>query len=174
MALAVPVPYTWSVGDTGNAAILNAQIRDPALFFLNPPVAEYVQTSVQALGNAATTTLTWPTPATDSYSGYSSSTPTRYTPTVAGWYLVSGNIGFANTSVTGMRMAQVAKNGATAINQQALAAATTGYNSAIGVLSLVYLNGTGDYIELQANQSSGVALNSVVTLTTLTVLFVHA
>lgn len=174
MPLPIPIPYNWNVGDTGNAALLDAAIRDPITFLLNPPIAKYAQTSAQTLTTSVTTSITWPTPALDYYGGYAAGTPTRYTPTVAGWYLVVGNIAFA-PNVTGPRDAQIAFNGASVINHVSSAPTpSASFNSVVGITSLVQCNGTTDYFELQGEQVSGANLATVPALTTMTILWVHA
>jgi hypothetical protein len=172
MPLAIPTPYQWQVGDTGNAALLNSQIYNGLTYLLNPPIATLVQTSTQSLASSAATAITWPTPSVDTYSGWASGTPTRYTPQVQGYYLAVGNIGFANTSSTGARDAQIAKNGSTVINEVSVANAGT-FNSVVGVVSLVFCNGTTDYIELSSNQNSGGAIASVVGRTSFTIMWIH-
>jgi hypothetical protein len=172
MPLAIPTPYQWQVGDTGNAALLNSQIYNGLTYLLNPPIATLVQTSVQALTTSVTTAMTWPTPAVDTYSGWASGTPTRYTPQVQGYYLAVGNVGFA-ANATGARSAQVAKNGATVANEVSLASAGSVFNTIVGVTSLVFCNGTTDYLELNADQNSGGPINTVVSRTSFTIMWIH-
>lgn len=176
MVLPVPTPYNWSVGDTGNAALLDAAIRDPITFLMNPPIAQYAQTSTQSLPSSAFTAITWPTPTLDYYGGYSASTPTRYTPTAAGWYLAIGNVGFASTSsAPGARDVQICKNGTgNVINEVSLGNAAA-FNTVVGVASLVFCNGTTDYLEVYADQNSGAPIASVVSgRTSFTVVWIHA
>jgi hypothetical protein len=171
--LAIPTPYQWQVGDTGNAALLNAQIYNGLTYLLNPPIATLAQTSVQALTSSVVTALTWPTPTVDTYSGWASGTPTRYTPQVQGYYLCVGNVGFA-ANATGARDAQICKNGTgTVINEVAVGNAGT-FNSIVSVTSLVFCNGSSDYLELYADQNSGSSLNTVVGgRTSFTIMWIH-
>jgi hypothetical protein len=69
----------------------------------------------------------------------------RFTPTISGYYFIAGSIDFA-ASVGAI--ASLAKNNAT-IN-----IGTAGSRSS-QVSDLIYMNGTTDYIELNAYQSSG-------------------
>ncbi len=175
MPLAIPTPYQWQVGDTGNAALLNAQIYNGLTYLLNPPIATLVQTSVQTLTTSTVTAITWPTPAVDTYSGWASGTPTRYTPQVQGYYLAVGNIGFASTSsAPGARDAQICKNGTgTVVNEVSLGNAAA-FNTIVGVASLVFCNGTTDYLELYADQNSGANMNTVVGgRTSFTIMWIH-
>ncbi len=163
--LAPPIPYQWQVGDTGNAALLNAQLFNGLTFLLGPPLVSYQQSTAQSLASAGFTAVSWPTPVADTYGGYSASTPTRYTPQAPGWYLFIGSIGWA-ANATGGRTAAIYKNG-TILSQQTLGNATATFNSVAQVCAFVYCNGTSDYVELYSNQSSGGALNSVPAFTTL-------
>lgn len=171
--LAVPIPYTWQPGDTGNAAILNAQIRDPVTFLLNPPAFTAAQTSVQSIANASTIQLIWPTPTLDTYGGWASGTPTRYTPQVAGYYDIAATYGCV-ANATNDRDILVQRNGST-IAQQSLTAATASDTTCIQVVApLVFFNGTGDYFEIAVVQRSGGALNTVIALTQVSAKFSHA
>lgn len=139
----------------------------------NPPLLIVSQASAQSLANSGFTALTWPSPGTDTYSGWSSGHPTRYTPTVSGVYLVTGSIGFA-ANATGGRVAQLCQNGVgNVINQVAGASAGSVFNSVVQVTSMITCNGTGDYFELYSDQLSGGALNSVAGVTTLTAFLIH-
>lgn len=171
--LAIPTPYQWQVGDTGNAALLNSQIYNGLTYLLNPPIATLVQTSTQSLTSSVVAAMTWPTPAVDTYSGWASGTPTRYTPQVQGYYLAIGNIGFASTtSAPGARSAQIVKNGATVVNEVSLGNAAA-FNTIVGVASLVFCNGTTDYLELNGDQNSGNPIVTVVSRTSFTIMWIH-
>lgn len=87
--------------------------------------------------------------------------PTRYTPTVAGIYLVLGGIGYA-ANTTGIRTAQFGKNGTSIPGTQGKIMPVTG-GIATGVAAratLVSMNGTTDYLELIGFQNSGADLNT--------------
>lgn len=93
--------------------------------------------------------------------GHSTSVNTsRYTPTRAGWYTADGGCGFA-ASATGLRGLRWAKNG-TAIDGSEIfmppTASSTPVYTARGLS--VFLNGTTDYIELQAFHSHGSNLST--------------
>ena len=172
--LPVPIPATEAVGNFITAALWNSQIYNSFTFLLNPPIAQYMQTSAQAIAATTMTSITWPTPVYDSYGGYAAGTPTRYTPQVAGWYLAIGNVAFAANAV-GARAAQFAKNGATVVNQIAGTNATASFNSVLGVTSLINCNGTTDYFELQGEHTSTTnPLNTAPAVTSMTVLWIHA
>jgi hypothetical protein len=92
----------------------------------------------------------------DTNNNFDSTTNYRFTPTIAGYYQVSGAITWA-TSATGYGIASVFKNGAEFKrgNSNPLSAAV---NVTQNVSTLIYLNGSTDYIELYAYQNSGTTL----------------
>lgn len=159
MPLAVPVPYSWSVGDPITAALLNAQIRDALTFLLNPPLCELIQASTTTtLANSTWTSIAFADSGSsiqaDTYGGFSTGANTRYTAQVAGWYTVCGSISY-NSSAVGARAAAIYKNGSPLLGHSQIA---TNAAAALTVLATptrdVFLN-VGDYIELKGWQSSG-------------------
>lgn len=109
--------------------------------------------------------IIWDTIILDLLAGWAAGTPTRYTPTVAGWYEVSGGVGWASSSNQDVRGSSWALNGNTA---------GSGYRTVFGgresgssnatVLpaqtTVVPCNGTSDFIELVPIQDSGGSLNT--------------
>lgn len=169
--LAPPVPYQWNVGDVISQSQLQSQLYNGLTFLLNPPVAMLAQSSVQSMANNAFTTITWPTPVLDTYGGYNSGSPTRYTPTQSGYYYSLGSIGFS-TSSAGGRLATTKKNGN--FNAQTMSGAGSGnFNAVVQTSNFTSCNGTTDYLELAGNQDSGSAINSVTAWTTWWIWWVH-
>lgn len=172
--LAIPIPYQWQVGDVGSAALLNAQVYNGLTYLLNPPTAAYQQTSSQSIATSTQTAITWPTPVLDPYGGYAAGTPTRYTAQVAGYYLISGSVSYV-LNTAGNRLAEIHKNGvAAAVVQGAVPATTTGNAATVAVTGLIYMNGTGDYIELFAYQNSGAPVGTTASVTSLNIIWMHA
>lgn len=137
------------------------------------PFALYQQTAAQNVLNLTSTAITFPAPVFDGSSGYNASTPTRYTPTVSGYYLVNGQISYA-ANVTGGRCVNLVKNGTLIFGQLAAAAIpSTYYNATVAVSGVAYFNGTTDYLEICAHQNSGATLATVPSSTSLSVLRVH-
>lgn len=97
--------------------------------------------------------------------GFSTGTPSRWVPPLAGWYTFNGRIVWL-TNATGRRGAFLNTNGTSAapgtIGGQSLAAAQTG-TSQIQCMGSAYFNGTTDYISLRGLQSSGAPLSTSVT-----------
>lgn len=160
MALPVPTPRTFGVSEVETAAYLNS-LRDAVTFALNPPVGQFYQSAVQSVPNGAWTSLNFDLTDRDTYGGHSNVTNnSRYTAVVAGVYELTGGGGFA-TNATGTRDVAWAKNGTllTAPGGTCTANAVSGLQTAVDAPTLqVFLN-VGDYVELQAFQSSGGALN---------------
>jgi hypothetical protein len=91
----------------------------------------------------------------DTASCYDKDTNYRFTPNVAGYYQVNGNV---QTSSASSLTCSIYKNGSEfkrGINLTTGSA--TLYTTGAGVSALIYLNGTTDYIEMYAytNNSSG-------------------
>ncbi len=139
----------------------------------NPPLLIVSQSSTQPLSSGGFSAITWPSPTNDTYSGWSSGAPTRYTPNVSGIYLVIGSIGFA-PNATGGRTAQLCKNGVgNVVNQSSVGNSGASYNTVVQVTSFISCNGTTDYFELYSDQNSGSSLSSVVGNTSLAVVLIH-
>lgn len=154
--------------------ILNAAnvqfLRNAPLTVLNTPPA-------QNFLNTTTTAVTWTTPASDNYTAWAVGNPTRVTPKVAGWYEINGSIGFA-ANATGVRIVQLAKNGATTLAQSTTNNVTASFNTVVQISALVQFNGSTDYVELQGDQNSGLGSPGLAILasllTSLSVQWVHA
>jgi hypothetical protein len=89
----------------------------------------------------------------DTNNNFDSTTNYRFTPTVAGYYQVSGAITWA-TSATGYGIAAIFKNGAE-FKRGSSSPLISNLNVSQNVSTLIYLNGSTDYIELYAYQNSG-------------------
>lgn len=162
--LAVPIPRTFTPGETEVGSYFNAGVRDLGTFLLNPPIAQITQGSVQSIPNSAVTPVTFDSTVNDSYGGHSNITNnSRYTAQVTGWYLVIGVAAFA-TNGTGVRVARLLKNGSSVVYfdvwAQAVTAAST--PTATATAGILQLN-AGDYVELGAYQTSGGALTTFTT-----------
>ena len=120
---------------------------------VNGPAFSAYQSSAQTLSSATFTKLLFQTEEWDTNSNFASST---FTPTVAGYYQVSGGLAIAAAN-TGIRVA-IYKNGTVFkyLSYDYSAAAGAAYGSA-----LVYLNGSSDYIELYCRIAVGQALDAL-------------
>jgi hypothetical protein len=119
-----------------------------------PAFSAYAGTN-QTISNSTDTKIQINIEEFDTNSNYDT-TNYRFTPTVSGYYQVSGASNFA-ASATGLRNLMLFKNGALYKTLQNVAANSTDYMNPSGSC-LVFFNGTTDYVELYVKQSSGGSL----------------
>lgn len=114
------------------------------------PTFGYYQSSNQSIPNATFTKLTFTTSEWDTTGGmYSSS---RFTPTIAGYYQINGAVYIGSQTTL---ICVIFKNGSA--NKQGQQSTV---NQATSVSSLIYCNGSTDYIEIYCYQGIGVAQNT--------------
>jgi hypothetical protein len=114
-----------------------------------PPAFNARAATTQSISNATYTKITLGTEEFDTNSNFASS---RFTPTVAGYYLITGSVTIQSAAAAVITL--IYKNGSEAAAGTALPA--TGQFSATATTSAVlYCNGSSDYIELYAYQGSG-------------------
>ena len=101
-----------------------------------------------SLPNATSTKLTFDAELFDTNSNFASS---RFTPTVAGYYQISG--GTTLLASSGISHIELFKSGSIYCIGSQTANNSSGVASVVSVL--VYLNGSTDYVELYAFQNSG-------------------
>lgn len=120
----------------------------------NMPTFSYYQSSSQSIPNATFTKLTFTTSEWDTTGGmYSSS---RFTPTIAGYYQINGAVYIGSQTTL---ICVIFKNGSA--NKQGQQSSV---NQATSVSSLIYCNGSTDYIEIYCYQGLGVAQNTDATI----------
>jgi hypothetical protein len=115
----------------------------------NMPTFSYYQSVAQTLSTSTWTKITFTTSEWDTTGGmYASS---RFTPTIAGYYQITG--AFTNAASSAQVGLALYKNGS---NYKRLFNTFGGgsVSTAVGT-SLVYLNGSTDYVEIYANTSIG-------------------
>lgn len=119
-----------------------------------PAFSAYVGTT-QTLTSSVTTKAALSVEMFDTANCFDTSTY-RFTPTVAGYYQISGSALTSAGGTSGGYTAIVYKNGS-----QALIGTNTPFtatnNPSSGVSGLIYMNGSTDYIELYVTQNSGVS-----------------
>ena len=145
-------------------------------FLRNTPLTVVNNPAAQNILNTTSVAIIWSTPAFDNYTAWSAGNPTRITPKVAGWYQITGVIGFA-TNATGARIAQLAKNGAAASVQSTTMNVTATFNTAVQIAYPMQFNGSTDYVELTAYQNSGLGSPGLAIApgtTALSVQWIHA
>ena len=109
--------------------------------------------------NSGTTKIQFNTEDFDTNNCYDSSTNYRFTPNVAGYYLVTCSMDVnANTNTLTRAMPWVYKNGAGVKNLPGNWTFTS-TELEVGGSTLIYMNGTTDYIEVYAYQGSAGSLS---------------
>lgn len=162
----VPVPHTF-VDGVYSTSEANTYLRDPLLFLMKRPMARLRQIVAQSIPSGAFTPITFTFSDVDqdyltaANAGHSNSVNTsRYTANFAGWYLATGGVSFAVNAV-GVRAAYWYVNGTPANGVESMGATVGTVNfGTVARSELIYLN-VGDYLELNAYQTSGAGLNTV-------------
>ena len=111
------------------------------------------KSSAQTPTSATYTKVTFETEEWDTNSNFASS---RFTPTVAGYYLINSNLTFGLN--TGVCLANIYKNGSFYKLGSQLSVASAGIY-VVGVNALVYLNGSTDYVEIYIYLGSATAID---------------
>ena len=123
------------------------------------PAFSAYQSSSQTLPTTTNTKIQFQTKEFDTANCFDNATNYRFTPTVAGYYQVSGGLQVlsSNTNIA----IYVYKNGS---QYKQFVNSSTNYVAAYGS-GLVYLNGSTDYIELYGSIGIGQGLNASSVLT---------
>lgn len=144
-------------GDEGEAVL------DQIDFLSTKPIAQMRQTSSQSTTSDNFTAIQFQAEDVDNYNGHDNSTNnTRYTCKVAGWYRLSGKVGWA-ANATGRRAAQWFKNGSALNASQTAIIATSASDVEHPAVSMLVSLAVDDYVELHGFQESGGALSTTVT-----------
>ena len=137
---------------TGNLVTVPS-VTGTAMVSGNMPAFSAYKASTTSLTTSTQTKATFTTEAFDTNSNYDT-TNSRFTPTVAGYYLIN-----AGADIYGATMTQagihIYKNGAT-YHRNDNATSSTDYQCNIS--GIVYCNGSTDYIEIYVN-AAGTSLN---------------
>ena len=122
---------------------------------LAPAFSAYI-TGTQTASADAATKMALNGERFDTNGNYDNATNYRFTPTVAGYYLVSASCYFSNYSGGGFVNISIYKNGSNYQELQRLYPSTN--PSTIGGACLVYLNGSTDYVECYWYSASGTSV----------------
>ncbi len=157
-------PRTWATGDEITATRLNEQLRDNMLELRSSRTARVRRLTAQSIPDSAdpwATAIGFTSEDFDVPAWHSNTTNnTRITPDVAGVYLVTANVEFA-ANATGDRAIRIGVNGVGTSNMRAQTTTPAPtVNALLSTTAVVLLNGTTDYIEIGAWQSSGGSLNT--------------
>lgn len=106
---------------------------------------------------------------------YDNATNFRYTPLIAGKYLVTVSVRLsASTGASSPIVTQIRKNNVVTFASQLTQANTNGYGNTVTATGVVVMNGSTDFIEGfgQATGSAGTVFSSGATLTWMTIVYV--
>ena len=120
---------------------------------VNGPAFSATRTTTQTFSNSTFTKLQVNTEIFDTNSNYDPTTNYRFTPTVAGYYQINGNITFAGAT-TGYCQIGIYKNGGVYVFGSGIQN-NNNIGGQIQAASVIYLNGSTDYVELYGWQNSG-------------------
>ena len=125
---------------------------------INGPSFKAVMSAVTAISNAGTTKLVLDTEEWDTNSNYDTANY-RFTPTVAGYYLITGSM-FMSAATTSRVGVAIYKNGSEHA-WQFMSGVTSGGGANPQVSTIVYANGSTDYFELYGAQNAASSVNAV-------------
>jgi hypothetical protein len=148
--LAVP-SHDFAAGEVLSAANVDGYLNNSYYFFAT-------QTVAQSIPDATFTALTFTAEVFDTDGGHT--TNTKYTAQTAGRYLAQGGVTFA-TNATGQRYVRLAKNG-TEITGSGCRVDASGNSTGIVSRTVIVHLDVGDYLEVQAHQSSGGPINTLI------------
>jgi hypothetical protein len=152
------------VGTTDTQTLTNKTLTSPTITgatitvasTANPAFSAYLSSS-QTINATTNTKVILNSENFDTNNNFDSTTNYRFTPTVAGYYQINGAVMLASTS--GYCYAIIFKNGAEWLRGTQATAQSASYPDS-NVSSLVYLNGSTDYVELYAWFSATTLVNN--------------
>ena len=118
-----------------------------------PAFRAYRSTSLQSIPINTNTKIQLNAEDFDTNNNFDSTTNYRFTPTVAGYYFISGCVALNNNVNNVGAYVLIYKNGTSIASSSGTANANV--YSGLTVSTLVYCNGSTDYIELYAFQNQG-------------------
>jgi hypothetical protein len=130
------------------------------------PLVRLVQQSAQSLANSTDAAILFGSGSEDidTHNFHDVSTNTnRITPTVAGYYRLTGTVYFAASTAVTNYWANISKNGTIQAPRSRMvlpATASASLARSLTVSLMLPANGTTDYFELIGQQTSGAALNT--------------
>jgi len=137
-----------SAGGLPDASITQAELATGVAG--NGPAFSAQAATTQSISNATFTKITLGTENFDTNSNFASST---FTPTVAGYYQINAAIFYNAAATAGLGQILIYKNG-TAVSNAVNNMSSTGY-CGLSISTVVYCNGSTDYIDLYTYQAFG-------------------
>ena len=125
----------------------------------NGPAFSAYQSSGQTISNSTQTKVQCNIEEFDTNSNYDNATNYRFTPTVAGYYQVSGEVCYLiNATTANLCDVSLWKNGSR-VKQGTTFNTSTGAVQRPIVSALIYFNGSTDYVEFYTFQNAGASTN---------------
>jgi hypothetical protein len=118
----------------------------------NMPAFSAYQSSAQSITSSTFTKVQFQTEEFDTANAFDSTTNYRFTPQVAGYYQINSTISLNNAS--GNLLINLYKNGSE-FKRGSATSQVTGIGTYTSTSWLVFLNGSTDYLEIYAYQTSG-------------------
>jgi hypothetical protein len=122
------------------------------------PAFSAYSSSATTVSNATWTKIAFQTEEYDTNNNYDKDTNYRFQPTVAGYYQVNGQTTYGITSNTLWAVSAIYKNGSA--YKYGVNSLGTGNGLLVNSSSLVYLNGSTDFVEFYSYQNSGSSQSS--------------
>jgi hypothetical protein len=140
---------TGTVVSTASTAVVSQAMLASGVAGNGPAFSAYA-TAAQTVTNGVVTKVILGLENFDTANCFDSATNYRFTPNVAGYYQINGAIyGTSLSLYTVSCLAVIYKNGSAYLGGAfANTQGSTGSNAASSVCSLIYMNGTTDYVEL--------------------------
>jgi len=152
---------------SGGSSVSSSYALTSSFSSTSPPrtaIYRYGTTSIVNPGGYADTIIKYDTAVSDSTSWYNNSNG-RFTPTVAGWYMVCGSARVYGGSSTAEGYLGLFKNGARIVSNG-------GLGFVQGSISfLVYFNGSTDYVQFYSNTSTAITNGAASTTTSFTMVY---
>jgi hypothetical protein len=123
---------------------------------VNGPAFSATTTTAQSFSNSTFTKVQFNIETFDTNSNYDPTTNYRFTPTVAGYYQINGNVSFVGAAA-GFTQCAIFKNGSQFIDGSGIPN-NVNVGGKVTAASVISFNGSTDYVEFFAWQNSGGAL----------------
>lgn len=162
---------TWTVGELGRAADLNAYLRDAIDYLSNPPRCALRLTAAQAVANATDHTISWDEAVWDSHGDmWDVGAPSTVTCTRDGLLLFNLTDEWAETANGGKRAARLHKNGSQLRKfHESSADGVSPFASSNSIITNCL---DGDSFTVVTRQLSGASLDLAATRTVLNVIWI--
>lgn len=155
----VPTPATAVAGTPANASDANTWRDGVNWVQSNHPLFIGTNSANQSIPNNSSTAITLNTEEIDSDSTHSTATNTsRCTPQTPGYHDIFAYCNFA-ANATGLRQLEVKFNGTTSLSLDSKPTVGSGAATHCNVSTKANFNGSTDYVEMYAFQTSGTGIN---------------